>query len=189
MESRWEGILASICHGFRWILEAKLAPSWGRISNKIDLIRHWKTDAKKKTIGRRLEGVLWRLKSVLRPVHLPKSHSWSQVRSCAAPPVQHSTGLYWKNTNGLYRTLTTLWHAAWAPSGPVRIYPPRSRAANPPPRLLVAWRLEQWERVLEPGDLEGLCWSLQTKFRWSEDFGGNGRRIRWNLFKKIMKTI
>ena len=39
-KSRWEGILASIFHGFCSILEAKLAPSWGRISNKIDPKRH-----------------------------------------------------------------------------------------------------------------------------------------------------
>ena len=40
MKSRWEGILASIFHGFWLILEAKLAPSWGRISKKIDPKRH-----------------------------------------------------------------------------------------------------------------------------------------------------
>ena len=34
MKSRWEGILASIFHGFWSILEAKLAPSWGRKSIK-----------------------------------------------------------------------------------------------------------------------------------------------------------
>ena len=38
--STWEGLLASIFHGFWWILEAKLAPSWGRISKKIDPKRH-----------------------------------------------------------------------------------------------------------------------------------------------------
>ena len=34
MKSSWEGILASIFHGFWSILEAKLAPSWGRKSIK-----------------------------------------------------------------------------------------------------------------------------------------------------------
>ena len=34
MKSRWEGILASIFHGFWSILEAKMAPSWGRVSMK-----------------------------------------------------------------------------------------------------------------------------------------------------------
>ena len=48
-------------------------------------------------------------------------------------------------------------HTPCAGTSPGAADPPRSRAANPPPRLLVAWRLEQWERVLEPGDLEGLC--------------------------------
>ena len=34
MKSSWEGILASIFHGFWSILEAKLGPSWGRKSIK-----------------------------------------------------------------------------------------------------------------------------------------------------------
>ena len=34
MKSSWEGILASIFDGFWWILEAKLAPCWGRKSIK-----------------------------------------------------------------------------------------------------------------------------------------------------------
>ena len=34
MRSSWEGILASIFHGFLSILEARLAPSWGRKSIK-----------------------------------------------------------------------------------------------------------------------------------------------------------
>ena len=34
MKSSWEGILASIFHGFWSILEAKLAPSWDRKSIK-----------------------------------------------------------------------------------------------------------------------------------------------------------
>ena len=46
--STWEGILASIFHGFWSILEAKLAPSWGRksIQNGIE-----KIDAKKAEIS------------------------------------------------------------------------------------------------------------------------------------------
>ena len=35
MRSRWEGILASIFHGFLSILEAVLAPSWSQKSTKI----------------------------------------------------------------------------------------------------------------------------------------------------------
>ena len=35
LRSRWEGILASIFHGFWWILKAKLVPCWGRKSIKI----------------------------------------------------------------------------------------------------------------------------------------------------------
>ena len=62
MKSRWEGILASIFHGFSSILEAKLAPSWGRKSiknqSKKALKKRCEKEGEKIGKGRHL-GVSW----------------------------------------------------------------------------------------------------------------------------------
>ena len=77
MESRWEGILASIFNGFWWILGAKLGPSWEGKSSQ-DRPRQAKTGQDKgsegkgrerKRKGRDWKGKVW--KSV--PVDLCRS--------------------------------------------------------------------------------------------------------------------
>ena len=68
MESRWEGILASIFNGFWWILGAKLGPSWERKSSQ-DRPRQAKTKEEKgsegkgrerKRKGRDWKGKVWK---------------------------------------------------------------------------------------------------------------------------------
>ena len=59
--STWEGLLASIVHGFSWILEAKLSQVGMENRAKIDQKAHGKYDEKKKASWRRLGGVLDRL--------------------------------------------------------------------------------------------------------------------------------
>ena len=51
MNSRWEGILASIFNGFGWILGAKLGPSWERKSSQ-DRPRQAKTKEDKGSEGK-----------------------------------------------------------------------------------------------------------------------------------------
>ena len=51
MESRWEGILASIFNGFWWILGAKLGPSWEGKSSQ-DRPRQAKTGQDKASEGK-----------------------------------------------------------------------------------------------------------------------------------------
>ena len=68
MESRWEGILASIFNGFWWILGAKLGPSWEGKSSQ-DRPRQAKTREDKgsegkgrerKRKGRDCKGKVWK---------------------------------------------------------------------------------------------------------------------------------
>ena len=68
MESRWEGILASIFNGFWWILGAKLGPSWEGKSSQ-DRPRQAKTKEDKgsegkgrerKRKGRDWKGKVWK---------------------------------------------------------------------------------------------------------------------------------
>ena len=68
MESRWEGILASIFNGFWWILGTKLGPSWERKSSQ-DRPRQAKTKEEKgsegkgrerKRKGRDWKGKVWK---------------------------------------------------------------------------------------------------------------------------------
>ena len=68
MESRWEGILASIFNGFWWILGAKLGPSWEGKSSQ-DRPRQAKTREDKgsegkgrerKRKGRDWKGKVWK---------------------------------------------------------------------------------------------------------------------------------
>ena len=68
MESRWEGILASIFNGFWWILGAKLGPSWEGKSSQ-DRPRQAKTKEDKgsegkgrerKRKGRDCKGKVWK---------------------------------------------------------------------------------------------------------------------------------
>ena len=59
--STWEGLLASIFHGFWWILEAKLSQVGMENRAKIVQKAHGKYNEKKKASWRRLGGVLERL--------------------------------------------------------------------------------------------------------------------------------
>ena len=65
MKSSWEGILASIFHGFWSILEAKMAPSWGRKSIK---------NRSQKGIEKHM-----RKKGALGPSWAPPGPSWSRL--------------------------------------------------------------------------------------------------------------
>ena len=70
--STWEGLLASIFHGFWWILEAKLNQVGMENRAKIDQKTHGKYDEKKKASWRRLGGVLeasWAPKNPLHPLN------------------------------------------------------------------------------------------------------------------------
>ena len=73
MESRWEGILASIFNGFWWILGAKLGPSWEGKSSQ-DKPRQAKTKEDKgsegkgrerKRKGRDWKGKVWKKRPVV----------------------------------------------------------------------------------------------------------------------------
>ena len=83
----WEGILASIFHGFWWILEAKLSQVGMENRAKIDQKAHWKYDEKKKASWRRLGG------PVLEP-------SWGSKSTGPDGSAGRGRGARWRRRRG-----------------------------------------------------------------------------------------